>query len=204
MDDAPYLFQRRRLHAVRQGDAGAQGLAPAYARMEEDGAWQTASRPISRASSRRRRACSSPPPTPRASPTSSIAAARPAFCGCSTTGPSALSTLPATGNTSRRAISPTIPRRHLFLIDYAQRQRDQDLGRGARRRRRRRADRQADAGGLQGAARAGDPVHGCAWDANCPQHIPQRVRGRGCRCRARRAGQSYRGAGERSEAAAPA
>ena len=38
------------------------------------------------------------------------------------------------------------PKAHLFLIDYAHRRRDQDLGRGARGRRRRGTDREADAG----------------------------------------------------------
>ena len=49
----------------------------------------------------------------------------------------------------------------------------EDLGPRARGGGRRRAARAALAGGLQGAARAGDRVRVEAWDTNCPQHIPQ-------------------------------
>ena len=106
-------------------------------------------------------ASTSPPPAPRASPISSTAAARRASCACST---------------SRRSPSPTCgqpaihqpgepvgePAAQIFLMDYANRQPREDLGRGAGGRGRPGAARDAVPRGLQGAPRTGDhlPDHG--------------------------------------------
>jgi len=49
---------------------------------------------------------------------------------------------------------------YLFLIDYAHRRRIKIWGHRPRRRRRPRARGEVDAGGLQGAPRAGDSLHG--------------------------------------------
>ena len=70
----------------------------------------------------------------------------------------------------------------------------EDLGRGARGRRRRRADRAPDARGLQGAARAGDPVHRLGLERELSAAHPAAVRGRRRRCCPRRARPADRGA----------
>ena len=100
-----------------------KGSREAYRRVEERGAWQTRSRLISPLSSAHRPAFFSRRPAPTASPTSSIAAGRPASFMCSTRRRSASPILPATGSTSRKGNLAENPKAHLFLIDYANRRR---------------------------------------------------------------------------------
>src|SRR5262245_51829527 len=109
----------------------------------------------------------------RVSPTSSIAAVQRDSCACSTTAPSLLSILPVTGNTSLRVISATM-RRRLFLIDYAQRKRVKIWGEA---RVVEGNDKLVEALMPKGYRARPEQVilfKVLAWDANCPQHIPQR------------------------------
>ncbi len=81
------------------------------------------SRPISPPSSPLRPASSWRRRAPTANPISSIAAARPVSCTCSTTRPSLSPIFPAIANTSATGNLADNPKAHLFLIDYANRQR---------------------------------------------------------------------------------
>ena len=192
--------ERRCVHPGRQGDPGAQGLAPRLCPMEERGGWQTAITPISPPSSPRRPASSSPPRTPTASPISSIAAGRPGF----------LRVLDDTTHRLRRFLRqpavhhPGQPGRQSQGASVPDRLRQpaahQDLGRGARRRGRCRADRTADARRLQGAARAGDPVHGDRLGLQLPAAHPAALRGRRRRGGAGRTGRQDRRLGSRGGA----
>ena len=120
----------------------------------------------------------------RASPISSIAAGRPAFCACSTTGRSALPISPATGSTSRQGNLAENPKAHLFLIDYAHRRRVKIWGEARVVEGDAGADREADAAGLQGAAGAGDPLHRRGLGRELPAAHPAALRG----CAGRRDG----------------
>ena len=102
------------------------------------------------------------------------ASRRPAgFLTCSMTRRSPSRISPATGSTSRSAISPktqglSVPDR---LCAPAARQ---NLGRGARRRRRCRAYGKLMPKGYKARPEQAILFTVSAWDANCPQHIPQR------------------------------
>jgi hypothetical protein len=76
----------------------------------------------------------------------------------STARPSALPISSAIGNTSRRALSWTTPRRIFSSRLYAAAA-HQDLGRGANRRGQNRADGEAYTRTLQGTPRTADPIH---------------------------------------------
>ena len=145
---------------IGQGGAGPQGFAAAPTRrMEQRGGWRRPHHARScRTSSRRRPASSSPPRTRTASPISSIAAARPASCACSTTRPSRFADFAGNRQYITQGNLADNPKAHLFLIDYAHRQRIKIWGEARVVEGDAAADGQADAGGLQGAARAGDPA----------------------------------------------
>jgi hypothetical protein len=83
---------------------------PAYRRMEERGSWQTRITPDLAAFIEAQTSIFLATPARKDSPTFSTAAGQRAFCMCSTRAPLASSIFPATGNTSARAISRTIPR----------------------------------------------------------------------------------------------
>src|SRR5947207_5905588 len=110
---------------------------------------------------------------PKGSPTSSTAADRPASCACSTT---RRLDLPTAGN--RQYITQgnlaDNPKAHLFLIDYAQRQRVKIWGEA----RVVEGDAELTASlmpeGYKARAEQVILFKVFAWDANCPQHIPQR------------------------------
>jgi predicted pyridoxine 5'-phosphate oxidase superfamily flavin-nucleotide-binding protein len=81
---------------------------------------------------------------------------------------------------------------YIFIIDYLNPAADQTLGHRAGGRERFRAAREADAGGLSGAGRAGDRVHGVGLGHQLP--AAHSAEARPCRRRAghRRARQAHR------------
>ena len=93
------------------------------------------------------------------------------------------------------------PKAHLFLIDYANRQRIKIWGEARIVEDDAELMRQADAGRLQGAARASDAVHGRGLGFQLPAAHPAALRGGRCRRRARAARQAHRRAGGRDRAA---
>src|SRR5947207_8563438 len=109
---------------------------------------------------------------PKGSPTSSTAADRPASCACSTT---RRLDLPTAGN--RQYITQgnlaDNPKAHLFLIDYAHRQRVKIWGE-ARIIEDPALTARLMPDGYKARAEQAILFTVAAWDANCPQHIPQR------------------------------
>jgi predicted pyridoxine 5'-phosphate oxidase superfamily flavin-nucleotide-binding protein len=109
---------------------------------------------------------------PTASPIFSIAAGRPASCACSTSG---LGFADFRGNRQYVTLGNLSenPKAYLFLIDHARRQRIKIWGRA-----RVVEGDSALIETLHVAGYAGVPEQAllfeiAAWDANCPQHIPQ-------------------------------
>src|SRR5262249_43069691 len=109
---------------------------------------------------------------PRVSPTSSIAVVQRDSCAYSTTAPSLLSILRVTDNTQGNLSDNA--KAHLFLIDYVHRKRVKIWG---------------EARVVEGNDKLVEALMPkdyrarpeqvilftvLAWDANCPQHIPQR------------------------------
>jgi len=130
-------------------------------------------RPSSPSSSRRRPACFSPPPIKGASPISSIAAARPAFCVIDD---KTIGFADFAGNRQYITLGNLAdnPKAYLFLIDYMHRRRIKLWG---------------EAHVIEGDAELvaklmpedykARPEQAilftvAAWDSNCAQHIPQR------------------------------
>ena len=132
-----------------------KGSRHGYAKMEERGGWQHHHH------ARPRRLHRAPRPafswrrqTPTASPTSSIAAVRPASCTCSTTRRSAFADFSGNRQYITQGNLADNPKAHLFLIDYANRQRIKIWGEARIVEDDAELMRQADAGRLQGAARS--------------------------------------------------
>ena len=142
--------------------------------MEERGGWQTSITPDLAAFIAAQTSVFLATAIATASPISSIAAGLPAFSGARRQDHRLCRFFRQQAIHHPAAISPTIPRRYLFLIDYAHRQRIKIWGDGARCRGRRRADGQADAAGYKARPEQVILFTVSAWDSNCPQHIPQR------------------------------
>jgi len=155
-----------------------KGSRPPCAAWSSAAAGRAALRPISRNSSRHRPASSSRPSTPTASPISSIAADRPGFLHVLDENTIAFADFAGNGNTyagepCRQSPRSTLPDR--LRAPPA----GEDLGRGAGGRRVTSAlIAEAHAAGLSGAAEQVIVLTVTAWDAHCPQHIPQRFEAR--------------------------
>ena len=141
------------------------------------------------------------PRTRTASPTSSIAAAPPVSCRCSTTRPSGSADFAGNRQYITQGNLADNPKAYLFLIDYAHRQRIKLWGEA----RFVEGDAELTARLMPESykARAEQVIlfTVAAWDANCPSTSPA-VRGGRCRRRARRPRPTHRDAGRRDRTAA--
>ena len=151
-----------------------KGSREGYAQAEARGGWRTEIDENLAAFLARPTAFISPPPPPTASPISSTAAGRRDSSKSSTRTRSRSPTTPATGNTSRKAISRRIRRRYIFVMDYAHRRRVKLWGEA-----RVVEDDPALMQSLMPKGYRARPEQVilfkiAAWDTNCPQHIPHK------------------------------
>ena len=189
--ERPHLHQRRRLHADGQGDPDAQGLARRLCpRRGARRLARRASRPTSPPSSRRRPASSSSTANGEGQPYIQHRGGPAGFLKVldeKTIGFADFSgnrQFITQGNLADNTQGLPVPDRLCASAAH------QDLGHGARRRGRCRADGEADAGGLQGAPRAGHPVHRLGLGCQLPAAYSAAFRGRrrgGGTCRTRQA-----------------
>ena len=169
------LLQRRRVHAVGQGACRpAKGSRDAYARAEERGCWQTRITPDSRRSSRRRRASSSPPSNAEGQPYIQHRGGPAGFLRVLDDQTIGFADFAGNRQYITQGNLADNPKAHLFLIDYAHRRRVKIWGEA----RVVEGDAALTAQLMPEAYKARPEqvmlFTVSAWDANCPQHIPQR------------------------------
>ena len=180
-----------------------KGSRAGYARMEERGGWQTSITPDLAAFIEAQTSVFLATANAEGQPYIQHRGGPPGFLRVlDDTTHRASSISPATGNTSRRAIWPTIPRRYLFLIDYAHRRRIKIWG-----------EARVIEGDAELIAKLMPEDYKArpeqvimfsvaAWDSNCPQHIPQRFEAADVAAALAERDATHRGAGSGGRAVA--